>query len=43
MKIHKILYSIAVLLIMGLFTQCELDEIPQDALTSEQITTTSDG
>lgn len=43
MKISKILNSIGLLLIGTLFTQCELDEIPKDALTSEQITTTSDG
>ena len=31
------------LLITLTFSRCELDVIPQDALTSEQITTTSDG
>lgn len=39
----KILKYSGLLLIALMFTRCELDVIPQDALTSEQITTTSDG
>ncbi|MFA5971411.1 MAG: RagB/SusD family nutrient uptake outer membrane protein [Lentimicrobiaceae bacterium] len=39
----KILKYIALLMITLTLTQCELDVIPQDALTGEQITTTSDG
>jgi hypothetical protein len=34
---------IGLLLILFSLTECELDVIPEDALTSEQITTTSDG
>jgi len=39
----KILKYIALLMISLTLTQCELDVIPQDALTGDQITTTSDG
>jgi hypothetical protein len=39
----KIYKYIGLLLITFTLTQCELDVIPQDALTSDQITTTSDG
>ena len=39
-KIYKYL---GLLLITFTLTQCDLNVIPQDALTSDQITTTSDG
>jgi hypothetical protein len=39
----KILKYIALLLIAFTLTKCELDVIPEDALTSQQITNTSDG
>jgi starch-binding outer membrane protein, SusD/RagB family len=39
----NILKYSALLLITFLFSKCELNQIPQDALTSDQITTTSDG
>lgn len=39
----KIYKYIGLLFITLTLTQCELDVIPQDALTSDQITTTSDG
>ena len=39
----KIYKYIGLLLITLTLTRCELDVIPQDALTSDQITTTSDG
>lgn len=39
----KILKYFGLLLITLTMTHCELDVIPQDALTGEQITTTSDG
>ena len=39
----KIIKYLGLLLIALTLTRCELDVIPQDALTSDQITTTSDG
>ena len=39
----KIFKYFGLLLIALSLTECDLDVIPQDALTSEQITTTSDG
>ncbi|MGB8357914.1 MAG: RagB/SusD family nutrient uptake outer membrane protein [Bacteroidales bacterium] len=39
----KIYKYIGLLLIAFAFTKCDLNVIPQDALTSEQITSTSDG
>ncbi len=39
----KIYKYIGLMLITLTLTRCELDVIPQDALTSDQITTTSDG
>jgi hypothetical protein len=39
----KILKYLGLLIVATVVTECELDVIPQDALTSEQITTTSDG
>jgi len=39
----KILKYISLISIVFIVTECELDVIPEDALTSEQITTTSDG
>ena len=39
----KILKYISLIFIAFTVTECELDVIPQDALTSQQITTTSDG
>lgn len=39
----SIIRNISILLIAFVVTQCDLNVIPQDALTSEQMTTTSDG
>ena len=39
----KIIKYISLIILAFVVTECELDVIPQDALTSEQITTTSDG
>jgi hypothetical protein len=39
----NILKYTALLLITFTFSKCTMDVIPQDALTSEQMTTTSDG
>jgi starch-binding outer membrane protein, SusD/RagB family len=40
---NKILKYISLIFIAFTVTECELDVIPEDALTSEQITNTSDG
>jgi starch-binding outer membrane protein, SusD/RagB family len=43
MIMKTILKYSALLLILFVFTKCDLNVIPEDALTSEQMTTTSDG